>query len=276
MKKFKITCETKKAYKQVMKSLDNLQEMFEVGTYIGQGEKDNPDKDYKLKYKQEEKMYPVIVKANFKYVSDLRALIQNDLLSREKDVTFAICEDTPVPEYVVDEPDYPAPEYDSDDGDYEDEEVSADYESEEEEFESESTEETADEDLPEWQRRIIRKLENGERLADVELKEMVWNLPQVAENKSSDLDRWTRSVETIVELNNKLYRIMWDQGLTEMQEDEFYNQPEEVKPYPVEEVVQTTLYLTDEEKTGYELDSNAQWITPPDMEAPDEEEELDF
>lgn len=288
MKKFKITCETKKAYKQVMKSLDNLQEMFEDGVYIGRGEKDNPDKDYKLKYKQEEKMYPIIVKANFKYVSDLRTLIRNDLLSREKDVTFAICEDSPVPEYVLDEPDYPEHEECSDyDEDYEQDaaydsvddstiEEEDDYESTEEEHDIDETEpEDIEEELPEWQKRIARKLENGESLSNVELKEMVWNLPKVAEDSDiPDARRGLQGMETVVALGRKLYRIIWEQGYDnghDWIEDVFENQPQEVDPYPVKEIVQNTYYLTAEERAGYELDENQSWA-----DESEEEEELDL
>lgn len=43
--------------------------------------------------------------------------------------------------------------------------------------------------------------------------------------------RWSRLATTYCEFNNKYYACEWDQGLTEMQENDWYgNQPYEVIP----------------------------------------------
>ena len=49
------------------------------------------------------------------------------------------------------------------------------------------------------------------------------------DNEYGENRRWSRWVKTIVKLKERYFAIEWDQGLTEMQPDEFYNQPYEVK-----------------------------------------------
>ena len=41
--------------------------------------------------------------------------------------------------------------------------------------------------------------------------------------------RWTQDVSTIFKFEDKFYCLDWDRGLTEYQENSFYNQPYEVK-----------------------------------------------
>ena len=44
----------------------------------------------------------------------------------------------------------------------------------------------------------------------------------------SELNRWSRNVETIIKYKNKYYSILWEEGLTEYQDNYFYEQPTEV------------------------------------------------
>lgn len=51
------------------------------------------------------------------------------------------------------------------------------------------------------------------------------------ETEYGDLRRWYRSATTICEFNGKYYACEWDQGLTEIQENQWYgDQPYEVIP----------------------------------------------
>lgn len=43
-----------------------------------------------------------------------------------------------------------------------------------------------------------------------------------------ELNRWSRNVQTIIKYKNKYYSILWEQGLTEYQDNGFYEQPYEV------------------------------------------------
>jgi len=43
-----------------------------------------------------------------------------------------------------------------------------------------------------------------------------------------ELNRWSRNVQTIIKYKNKYYSILWEEGLTEYQDNGFYEQPYEV------------------------------------------------
>ena len=44
----------------------------------------------------------------------------------------------------------------------------------------------------------------------------------------NELNRWSRNVQTIIKYKNKYYSILWEEGLTEYQDNGFYRQPYEV------------------------------------------------
>lgn len=43
-----------------------------------------------------------------------------------------------------------------------------------------------------------------------------------------ELNRWSRNIQTIIKYKNKYYSILWEEGLTEYQDNGFYEQPYEV------------------------------------------------
>ena len=52
---------------------------------------------------------------------------------------------------------------------------------------------------------------------------------EIVDRIEGECDRWTQNITTIFKYENKLYALDWYRALTEYQEDEFYNQPYEVK-----------------------------------------------
>lgn len=81
------------------------------------------------------------------------------------------------------------------------------------------------------------KLHNG-TFTKKELSDLAWcdvevDVKEVCQEEGES-HRWTRNVSTIFEFENKFYCLDWQKGLTEYQENEFYNQP-----YEVEKVVKT-------------------------------------
>lgn len=56
-----------------------------------------------------------------------------------------------------------------------------------------------------------------------------------------DSSRWTQHMTTIFKMNDKLYALEWERGLTEYQENEFYDQPYEVKE--TKKMVEVTDYV---------------------------------
>lgn len=90
-----------------------------------------------------------------------------------------------------------------------------------------------------WEERIKAKLEAGEDLSEDEISSMVHELPQVHEEEG-DEGRWERYMTTVVDLLGDYYAIDWSRGLTESQENSYYEQPYKVKVETKEVVVKKT------------------------------------
>lgn len=75
-----------------------------------------------------------------------------------------------------------------------------------------------------WEERISLKLENGENLNEYEIESMQSDLETVYEVEG-DEGRWERQMITVVDLIGFHYAIEWSRGLTENQENGFYEQP---------------------------------------------------
>ena len=93
----------------------------------------------------------------------------------------------------------------------------------------------------EYEKELVAKIDSGEKLSESDIRELVWCY-QVDEIKHGS-GRWTQTIETIVELCGRTFRIMWERGLTEYQENEFYNQPVEVKKHTYEKTVAVTEWI---------------------------------
>ena len=84
---------------------------------------------------------------------------------------------------------------------------------------------------------IYDKLDKGEKLDEDEL----WSLAcdaygegvREVETTFEEPGRWSRGAHTIVQLGDRYWRVDWEQGLTEMQDNELWCQPVEVVPKTV-------------------------------------------
>lgn len=74
---------------------------------------------------------------------------------------------------------------------------------------------------------IAMKLKNGDELTENEIRNML-DFKNIYEDHGEDR-RWSKSILTVVEVDGTCYAIEWEKGLTEMQENMFYNQPYKVK-----------------------------------------------
>lgn len=77
---------------------------------------------------------------------------------------------------------------------------------------------------------IIEKLYAGKNLDEHERKCLAYGSGDLGEYErvdevGYDSGRWTQSMETIFKVGDDLWAIPWEQGLTECQENEFYDQP---------------------------------------------------
>lgn len=92
---------------------------------------------------------------------------------------------------------------------------------------------------------MAAKILNGEKLTEREIKELVWDYE--VEREEGDNTRWTRSVTSIVRLCDRYFSIDWEEGLTECQENEYYNQPYEVVKHTYEKTITVTEWVTVED-----------------------------
>ena len=84
---------------------------------------------------------------------------------------------------------------------------------------------------------IIEKMYAGEKLSRNELRCLVTGRScdtEPGEYEEIDLvegdcSRWTQDMKTIIQVGNDLWAIPWDCGLTECQENEFWEQPYRVE-----------------------------------------------
>lgn len=89
---------------------------------------------------------------------------------------------------------------------------------------------------------FLKRYEAGNEFSERELREMRWDFPVESEHEGDD-HRWTREITTVINVNGRFFRIDWRRGLTEMQDDEFWNQPVEVEKHEYEKTITVTEWL---------------------------------
>lgn len=87
-------------------------------------------------------------------------------------------------------------------------------------------------------KEFLKKYDSKQEFTDSELNDLVWEMEEV-ETKYGENRRWYRKVTTIFKVEDRYFAVEWDEGLTELQENEFYKQPYEV--YPEEETKVITI-----------------------------------
>jgi hypothetical protein len=90
---------------------------------------------------------------------------------------------------------------------------------------------------------ILNKIDSGEKLNKSELSNLVWDFEEV-DCEYGDNRRWSRSVTSIVKINDRFFCIKWENGLTENQENEFYDQPYEVEKKTYEKTITVTEWVS--------------------------------
>ena len=87
-------------------------------------------------------------------------------------------------------------------------------------------------------KKLLEALYSGQYLNEQDIRYLLCGLGCEVDFREFDSGRWTKSVSTIIRLPNPndlntytedLWRIDWEQGLTELQENEYCEQPYRVK-----------------------------------------------
>lgn len=71
---------------------------------------------------------------------------------------------------------------------------------------------------------FLAKFDAGEEINERCLLEYAYIGDVISEGEDR---RWSRTMESIVKIKDRYFKITWEKGLTEMQEDECYYNPEE-------------------------------------------------
>lgn len=88
---------------------------------------------------------------------------------------------------------------------------------------------------------MVNKILTHEDLTDRELSELVYGY--AVETDYGENRRWTRTNTTVVKLLGRYFSVDWEEGLTEYQENEFYNQPIEVEKKTYEKTITVTEWI---------------------------------
>ena len=83
---------------------------------------------------------------------------------------------------------------------------------------------------------MVEKIDKKEDLTEKELKALVFECEEV-DRTYGENRRWTRGVQSVVKLCGRYFLVYWDEGLTECQDNEFYDQPYEVEKKTYEKTV---------------------------------------
>ena len=81
---------------------------------------------------------------------------------------------------------------------------------------------------------MLNKIDSKEKLTEREISNLV---DYEVEREEGDDRRWSRSITSYIKLKDRYFCIEWECGLTEMQENEFYNQPYEVTKNTYEKII---------------------------------------
>lgn len=91
--------------------------------------------------------------------------------------------------------------------------------------------------MDKFEKEMLEKIDNSEKLSR---REIIDILELEIERNYGDNRRWSRSVTSICNIGDRYFSIYWEQGLTEYQEDEYDNQPVEVKKHTYNKTIEIT------------------------------------
>ena len=99
--------------------------------------------------------------------------------------------------------------------------------------------------------KFLKDYDSDHCFSEDEIKELVCNQTYYDEpikivdiDYSETLDRWTRNVTTTFKVGDRYFRVNWAQGLTECQENSYWDKIDEVVPHTEIRMIQATTTTT--------------------------------
>lgn len=87
-----------------------------------------------------------------------------------------------------------------------------------------------------YEKEFLDKYDSGAQFTEQEISDAIWDFRQVEEIEHGHR-RWTEDMTTIVQVADRFFKINWERGLTECQDDEYWDQPVEVTPHEYEKTI---------------------------------------
>lgn len=97
--------------------------------------------------------------------------------------------------------------------------------------------------MSKFEQEFLEKYDSGYEFSESEMIEL---LESKVEQEYGENLRWVRAVSSICQVGNRYFCLEWYQGLTEYQENEFYDQPYEVIKKEYEKTITVTEWVKKE------------------------------
>ena len=78
-----------------------------------------------------------------------------------------------------------------------------------------------------YESKDLELLNSKSKLSEQEISDLICNYE--IERIKGDNSRWSRKIVSIIKLKDRYFKISWEEGLTEYQENSYIYQPYEVK-----------------------------------------------
>lgn len=111
---------------------------------------------------------------------------------------------------------------------------------------------------------MVQKIESHEDLTEKEIRTLVFECNEV-ERCEGENRRWSRTVSSIIELCGRFFKVIWEQGLTENQDDQFLEQPYEVEHDTYKKVVEVHNWFRKGYPKPFRLDELSSRISDNDI-----------
>lgn len=95
--------------------------------------------------------------------------------------------------------------------------------------------------MKDFEKEMLAKIDAGEKLNENELARLCHKYSIC--NEEGCEHRWVREMESIVKLDGRYFSILWMRGLTEYQENEFEDQPVEVRKHTYGKTIEVTEWI---------------------------------
>lgn len=94
--------------------------------------------------------------------------------------------------------------------------------------------------MDKYEEELLKKIDSLENLKKSDIREV---LGYEVEAEYGENRRWSRSVTTISKIGDRYFSTNWEDGLTESQENEYYEQPIEVTKRTYEKIIAVTEWI---------------------------------